>query len=538
MSIVVCPQPLAAEAARDVLEAGGNAVDACVTAAVVQGVVDPLMCGFGGYGVMSVRTADGEVTTLDFFGRAPLAAVEGEHSDKLRSEFAYDYGFVLEGGENEIGYGSIATPGTVAGLATALERFGSLPWAGVLEPALGVATDGYLVTHANREQWTSADGPDKPGAQTRLLYSEPGRAMFAPDGDLVAVGSRIRNGDLAETLRRLMKAGAADFYTGEVGRAIAADLRAGGSALTEADLTAFVPEVSAPLRGSYRGYGIAVPPLPSGGFSVLQALNVLEVLFPDGLPDWLSADGVAGTADALVAAIGDKFTHLAGSRDTALPIDDLLSKEHARELAAALRAGAADDENDTEPPSTTHVAVVDAAGNAAAVTHTLASGSGVFTPGLGFMYNNFLHGYDPRPGRWNSLRPGGTRPASMSPGFVTDAGGDLVGVFGATGSTRIVTSIVQVLSHLIDRSWDPHRAVSAPRINAQRDGRIQLEGRFPSDVVRSLTAAGRPVQQHLRNYDSYFGKAHVLWNAHGAGWEGVADPRADGGTALVATSPS
>src|SRR5262249_28333430 len=163
------------------------------------------------------------------------------------------------------------------------------PWAAVLEPALGVATDGYLVTHANREQWTSADGPDKPGAQTRLLYSEPGRAMFAPDGDLVAVGSRIRNGDLAETLRRLMKGGAADFYTGEVGRAIAADLRAGGSALAEADLAAFVPDVSAPLRGSYRGYGIAVPPLPSGGFSVLQALNVLEVLFPDGVPDWLSA---------------------------------------------------------------------------------------------------------------------------------------------------------------------------------------------------------------------------------------------------------
>jgi gamma-glutamyltranspeptidase/glutathione hydrolase len=220
-------------------------------------------------------------------------------------------------------------------------------------------------------------------------------------------------------------------------------------------------------------------------------------------------------------------------------VERLVSREYARQRVLTPVGGATGSEPsayllDDEPPSTTHIAVVDRDGNAASATHTLASGSGVIPPGLGFMFNNFMHGYDPRPGKWNSLRPGATRPASMSPGLVFNSAEELIGVLGASGSTRIVTALVQVISHLVDRRWDPWHAVGAPRINVQLSGSLQCEGRVPGPVVRGVEESGRRVHRHLRNYDPYFGKVHVLWRRDARDhWAGAADPRGDGGTAIV-----
>ncbi|CAN5385983.1 gamma-glutamyltransferase [soil metagenome] len=535
---VVCPQPVVAEAAAEILAAGGNAVDAAVAGMALQAVVDPLMCGPGGYGVMTVHdAASGRDVVLDFFARAPLAVKEGAVQGELIREFAYDYGYIVEGGHNEIGPRSIATPGTVAGMATALRQFGSMPWHAVLEPAAVVAEDGFPLTPAQSASWYADDGPDKPGGLERMAYSDSGRALYTDDGAPLAIGTRVRNRDLAATLRQLMRRGPDDFYLGELAQTMVAHLGQNESLLGAADFKSFEVAQKAPLTSRYRGATLAFPGYPGGGLSILAALNLLEL--NPGQKDWPTADSVTAVAEALQAALQDKATYLAGDRTIPIPVEMLISKEYARQRMH-LSVQALDPGSElsigAEPPSTTHIAVVDRHGNAVAATHTLASGSGVISPGLGFMYNNFMHGYDPRPGRWNSLRPGATRPASMAPGLVFDSAGELIGVLGASGSTRIVSALVQVITHLLDRNWDPCRAVMAPRVNVQLDGTVQCEGRIPSRLERSLEQSGRSVRRHLANYDPYFGKAHVLWRSNlSRAWSGAADPRGDGGTAIVTT---
>jgi gamma-glutamyltranspeptidase/glutathione hydrolase len=537
---IVCPQPVVADTAAEILHQGGNAVDAVVAAMAMQGVVDPLMCGLGGYGVMTVHlAATGQNTVLDFFARAPRAAEEGAAGDALLREFTYDYGYIVEGGHNEIGHRSVALPGTVAGMARALERFGSMPWSTVLEPAAVLAENGFHITEAQRVSWYSDEGPDKPGGLARMAYSNAGRALYTDDGRPLPIGRRIHNGDLAATLRHLMCTGARDFYRGDLAETMVTDLTTHESLLRAADFAEYEVSEQPPLTTVYRGATLAFPGFPGGGLSILAALNLLEVLYDDP-PDWPTAAAITAVAEALQAALNDKFTYLAGSRDIPIPVEKLVSREYARQRALTPIAAATGPDGasahllEAEPPSTTHIAVVDRDGNAAAATHTLASGSGVIPPGLGFMLNNFMHGYDPRPGKWNSLRPGATRPASMSPGLVFSDAGDLIGVLGASGSTRIVSSLVQVVSHLLDRQWDPWHAVGAPRINVQLNGSVQCEGRLPGPVVRAIEESGRRVHRHLRNYDPYFGKAHVLWRRDAQDrWTGAADPRGDGGTPII-----
>lgn len=534
---VVCPQPVVADAAMEILRDGGNAVDAAVAGMAMQGVVDPLMCGLGGYGVMTLfEAATGTCTVVDFFPRAPLGVTEGQSKDILVREFAYDYGFVVRGGHNEIGHQSVATPGTVAGMARALDQFGTMPWSAVLEPAATLAMEGFELTEAQRVAWYSDDGPDKPGGLARMSYSDEGRAVYTDDGMPLVVGHRVRNTSLADTLRHLMACGPDDFYRGELARHMAAHLSEYGSLLTTEDFEAYSVSNHPPLTTTYRDTTLAFPGFPGGGVSILAAVNLLDVLQADGISDWPSVAAVSAVAEALHGALEDKYTYLAGGRDVPIPVERLISPEYARRRKLA-HVGTVDCQTvcDDEPPSTTHIAVVDRHGNAASATHTLASGSGVIPPGLGFMLNNFMHGYDPRPGRWNSLRPGATRPASMSPGLAFNGSGDLIGVLGASGSTRIVSALVQVISHLLDRRWEPWRAVAAPRINMQLDGSMQCEGRFPAPVIRGIEQSGRRVRRHLRNYDPYFGKAHVLWRTGGdTGWTGAADPRGDGGAAIIA----
>lgn len=529
--IVVCPQPVAAEAAAEVLRNGGNAVDALVAGALVQGVADPLMCGLGGYGIMLVHEAGGDRDhVLDFFSRAPGGVEEG-NAGKLLREFDYDYGFILEGDDNEVGYASIAIPGEVAGLSRALERFGTRSWAATLEPAIALADRGVPVTPSLRGYMAEPASSDKPSTLDRICTTEASRALFSRDGEVFAVGDRLDRTDLAATLRRLAKAGPRDFYEGSIAEEMVADLAANGSLIDAADLAGFAVVEADATRAPYRDVSLSVARFPSGGPTVVEALNLLELQGPVE-SDWLSAESVLPMSRALRLAIEDKYRFLAGERVGEFNDDILLDRAHA----AALLASTPDpvrDVRDDESRDTTHIAVIDRWGNAAALTHTLASGSGVVTPGLGFMYNNFMHGFDPRPGKWNSVRPHGTRPASMCPTMLY-RDDDLVAVVGAAGSTRIVSSIVQVVSHLVDRGWDPAAAVMAPRLNCQRNGLIQLEGRFPESVVTGVNDQGWTSRRSLHNYDSYFGRVMLLAQTANGGWAGAGDPRGDSGTALLA----
>ena len=504
--MIVCPQLPAAEAGLVVLRAGGNAVDAAVTAAFVQGVVDPHMNGIGGCGVMSVYTArTGQVEIIEFYARAGSLVTADQWEGLLERESADGYGYVLRGRVNEIGYQSVGVPGTVRGLATALERHGTIDWRRALEPAIELASTGVPVTAYMRDHWTRDVGPDFTPGLERLRVTPASEAIFLPEGRIPALGEVLDFSDLAMTLRRLAAAGADDFYRGEIAQAIAADFAANGGHITAADLAGYEAVIAEPVRGSYRDLDLFAPGPPGGGATLIQMLNFLE----------LAGSGPADLVRAMGFAFADRDSVLGDPRFQELPVGQLLDKSYAMARH--------------ESPTTTHMCVLDEAGNAVSLTHTLGAWSGVVTPGLGFNYNDYMNCFDPRPGRPNSIAPGKTRVSMMSP-TIGLSGGQLRIVVGAPGATRIVTGILQTIVNLVDRGMHPFEAVAAPRLDFQ--GRqIVLEGRVPHSVEAELRALGHPVVRRPANYDSYFARPQVIWIEDGVA-VGASDPRGDGGVCL------
>src|SRR5256885_14262971 len=229
--MIVCPQPLAAEIGLDVMRRGGNAVDAAVTCAFVQGVIDPQMCGIGGCGVMLVHNPQSGDALLEFYATAGSKVREDQWESIFIREAADRYGYVLEGWVNDVGYQSVGVPGTVAGLHEALTRFGSISWAEAIEPAIPLARDGFPVTGYVHGFWTTDYGPDVvPNAQ-RIQTTPHAKAIYTRDGPLYAIGETMVQADLARTLERLAAEGPDVFYRGEIADAIATDFAAHGGVL-------------------------------------------------------------------------------------------------------------------------------------------------------------------------------------------------------------------------------------------------------------------------------------------------------------------
>jgi gamma-glutamyltranspeptidase/glutathione hydrolase len=518
--MIVAPQALAAEEGREVLRRGGNAVDAAVTTAFVQGVIDPHMCGIGGSGVMVVyEAASGSVTVLDFYARAGSGVRPDQWEGLFIREAADRYGYVLEGWVNDAGYQSVGVPGTVAGLDEALRRFGTISWDQAVLPAVRYAREGFPVTGHMRTYWTTDYGPDVvPNAQ-RIAWTPESRRIYTREGALYELGEAIRNEDQARTLERLARVGARDFYEGEIAAAIADDFERNGGFISAADLRAYRVGVGEPVRGSYRGVSLACAGPPAGGMTLLQMLNFLEG-FDLAALGWVSAGAALARVRAMRFAFADREAYLADPAFSEVPVERLVDKEYA----AAARAA-------HDSPTTTHVCVVDGAGNAVSMTHTLGASSGVVSPGLGFTYNNYLNCFDPRPGRPNSLAPGKTRVTMMVPslGFAEDGG--LKYVIGAPGGTKIVTGVLQTLLNLIDHRMSPVEAVSAPRVDFQADV-VQAENRVPGDVLAELREAGFASSRRPLSYDGYFARVQVIEAGAEGSLRGASDPRGDGGVAL------
>src|SRR2546421_661010 len=440
--MIVCPQRLAAEAGRAVLRAGGNAVDAAVAAAFVQGVVDPMMCGIGGSGVMLVYlAAEGRTEVIDFYARAG-SQIRPEQWERLFQREAADrYGYVLDGWVNDCGYQSVGVPGTVAGLAEALGRHSSLTWAEVLAPGLEAARRGMEVTGSVYDYCRRDQGPDVVSSERRIQWMPEWRRLYTKGGTLYEPGERI----------------------------------------------------------------------------LLQMLNYLEGTPAE--PGWPSVELARRRVEAMAWAMAERGRWLADPRSVEVPVHELVAKEYA---AAAREAH--------ESPTTTHLCVVDAAGNAVSLTHTLGTYSGVVTPGLGFTYNNYLNCFDPRPGRVNSLAPGKTRVTMMVPSLLF-RGESLEVVAGAPGGTRIVTGVLQALLNLLDHGMSPVEAVSAPRVDFQGEA-VQAELRIPADVLDGLLSLGYPVNRRPIGYDPYFAKVQLIHRAEDGTLRGASDPRGDGGIAL------
>ena len=534
--MIVCPQPAAAEAGLAVLRRGGNAVDAAVTAAFVQGVIDPMMCGIGGSGVMLLHMAgqsspgrsrgkaaaggQGRQQVIEFYARAGGGVREDQWQHLFIREAADRYGYVLQDWVNDCGYQSVGVPGTVAGLTEALRLHGTISWADALQPGIEAARAGMLVTGNFRNFLITDYGPDVAPSEQRIKWTRESRRIYTKEGQLYTLGEVIANPDLARTYERLAAAGPEDFYQGEIAAAIAADFTANGGFISAQDLAGYRPVVTEPVAGSYRGRRLVTAGPPAGGMTLLQMLNYLEG-FDLTVTGWPSAMAARRRVEAMGWAMAERERHLADPLFTPVPVAQLTAKQYA---AAARTA------HDT--PTTTHVCVVDAAGNAVSMTHTLGSSSGVVTPGLGFMWNNYLNCFDPRPGSVNSLAPGKTRVTMMVPTMVM-AGDRPEIVLGAPGGTRIVNGVLQTLLNLIDHGMTPLEAVSAPRVDFQGET-VQAELRVPGEVLSALRDEGLSVRQRPVSYDSYFSRVQVIVAGPDGALTGASDPRGDGGIALSA----
>lgn len=529
-AIIVCPQPLAAEAGLEVLRSGGNAVDAAVTTAFCQGVLDPQMCGIGGSGMMLVHRPGRPEEVIEFHARAG-AAVRPDMWERIFVREAADrYNFVLEGAVNDAGYQSVGVPGTVAGLALAMERHGSIGWADAIRPAIHLARHGFPVSGSLVDTWNNEPGPDAVAMARRIQATPAARRIYTNDGALKKVGEPFVQEDYAATLEVLTRDGAAAFYRGEIATRMADDFERHGGYVSLEDLASFRAEVVPPLESNYRGLRVVAPGPPAGGLPLLQMLNFLEGHDLAAL-GWPSAEAARLLVEAMGWAFADRARHLADPRFAEVPVARLLDKAYAAEARRRVAAGERfAGRAQIESPSTTHLCVIDAEGWSVSMTHTLGSSSGVVTEGLGFGYNNYLNCFDPRPGRVNSLAPGKTRITMMVPTMVFD-GPRLRAVAGAPGGTKIVTGVLQALINNLDHGMSPVEAVSAPRIDYQADV-VHAEGRIPLLVLDGLRAAGYEVIRRPANYDHYFALAQLLVAGADGSLSGASDPRKDGGAAF------
>ena len=416
--VVVAPQCEATQAGADVLHDGGNAADALVTAALVQGVTDPHRCGIGGFGCATVfEAASGEVTCIDFHGRAGRRATESVWADRFESVAPDGFGFVIREKLNDVGHASITVPGMLAGLARIHERYGSLPWRPLVERAAAIARRGFVVTPQLADFWIRPGLFGRVSTHDRLsLTAEGRRVALHADGSTFAAGERLRQENLATTYERIAVAGAADFYHGELARAISDDWERNGALVTAEDLAGYTPEEAAPLSGSYRGLTVYTTPLPGGGVALLQALKHLSKVDVASLGH-NTVDFVDCIAPILQATWHDRLAHHGDPRFGGLSAEQLLADEYVDALT-----GESTPAPGADSPDTTQLTIVDADGNAVSFSHSLGYGSGVFTPGLGFMFNNCMSAFDPRPGRRNSIAPGKARSTAVAETIVLEDG--------------------------------------------------------------------------------------------------------------------
>lgn len=499
--MVVCPEPLAAEAGVEAFRRGGNAADAAVAAAFAQCVVDPLMCGLGGTAlglVMDRRT--GAVDFLDAsvtIGSVPVPeAFRTGHRERTETVGRY----VVEGEINQMGYQSIMVPGFVRGAEVLYERYGSgkVAWGDLLAPAIRLAEEGFDIYPYVARQWANTeDRPGYPGLMRKLTATSDCAAIYLRRGTIYKEGDRLIQADLGRTLRRLAQEGPGDFYTGDIGRRIAEDMAAHGGLFNGDDLRNFPVDVGEPVAGVYRGYDVVSTPPPGSGVQMIEMLQVLEhfdlVETGHNTPEYIEL-----LARAMIATFLEQVV-LKGDPPQSVATRFMrkgLSRTHARAIAERVRAKApeagAPARGDT---GTTHLSAVDSAGTVVSMTHSIGSlaASGVVTPGLGFIYNNFLGHFHPLPGHPDSIvagkRGGGGVPT------VIMSGGRPVVVIGAPGGSRLITSILQTLINVLDFGMEMKRAVTAPRFHAEEPGLIFAEPAIPEDVVEAVRGRGFRVER-------------------------------------------
>jgi len=425
---VACGNPDAAAAGVEILAAGGNAIDAVVAAAFAMGVVEPLDSGLGAGGFMTLHhAASGTTTCLDFMGTAPAAARYALYQsvDPLG-----DYTIKVKGRANEEGHRSVAVPGAAAGLCAALEAFGTMDRAAVLAPAIRLAHEGFTVASKAALRMARTEA-------MLDLTAECRRVLKKPDGSLYVAGDRMAMPDYGQSLALIAEHGPDAFYSGALGESVVAEMAANGGFLTAADLAAYQVVRREPATGSYRGRRIATMSPPSSGGLVAAGLAALERA---GTPE--TEDGRAeALARAMLAMFESRRTGLGDPAFVPVP---------------------------GESSETTSLCAMDAAGNAVCVTFSNNNHSGVVVPGTGILLNNQMRLFHAWEGSPNSVAPGKRPASSMMPTLVFDGPRAAIAI-GASGATRIVTAITQILFHHLGRGTPLEQAVREPRLHAEED---------------------------------------------------------------------
>ena len=536
--MVSAPQPEAAEAGALALRNGGNAVDAAIACALVQTVVDPLMCGIAGFGSMHLylpgesRAAHGLSkkalhTFIDFHGRAPLASTEDMWADKVIAETEDGFGFILEGSVNEIGYQAITAPGSLKAFAQALEQHGTMSLAELLQSPIAYCEEGFMVRPHVSYYWNLTELAGRvPHIEQVRRYPATAKIYLSEDGTPRQPGQILKNPDMGKTLRRIAKNGAEDFYTGAIAADIDTDMKANGALFNAIDLADYQTEAVEPLWGEYRGCSIATNQLPGGGAMVLEMLQILEHF---DLADMghNSCAYIAILAEVMKIATVDKDQHMGDPRFVEVPLDRLLSREYAEERAAKIKSGERTRvprfNRGADNQDTTHISAVDEFGNCVSMTHSLGNPSGVVTDGLGFMYNGCMNVFDPRPGGTDSIAPGKSRFTAMSPSIVFKDNKPFL-VIGAPGGTFITMGVLQGILNVIDFDMNAQAAVAAPRICVTSDV-IDLTNRIPRYVEKELREMDYQTRRSPLSY--HFAGVHAI-RLTDAGWDGGADPGRDG----------
>ena len=519
-AMVVSEHPLSSAVGADILRRGGNAIDAAVAVGFAQAVVNPRAGNIGGGGFLVYRSSDGQAFALDYRETAPAAATRDMYLDSL--------GNLTD--RSVIGALSAGVPGAVAGLWEMHRRFGRLPWRDVVAPAIALArghvvdTARSRVIHGNREE---------------LARFPTSAAVFLPHGEAPAPGDTLRQPDLARTLERIAEQGPDGFYKGETADLIVAQMRRSGGIITREDLAGYRALWRTPVQTTYRGWTlIAMPPSSSGGVTLAEILNILEGY---RLPDFGSAAMLHLEIEAMRRAFTDRNRWLGDPAFVQMPLDRLTSKAYAAELRRGIDRRRATPSSAmpaiVEGSHTTHYSIVDAEGNAVAITTTINNnfGSKVVVGGAGFLLNDEMDDFAAKPGapnmfglvqgEANAIQPGKRMLSAMTPTIVLNPQGRLELVVGAPGGPTIITAVFQVISNVIDHGMTLAEAVYAPRIHHQAlPDSVQWE---PNGVAAAARERLEGMGHAFRARPGYMALINAI-RVTPQGIEGVSDPRTTG----------
>jgi gamma-glutamyltranspeptidase/glutathione hydrolase len=505
--MVVSAHYLASEAGRDVLERGGNAIDAAVATAMAAAVVYPSAGNIGGGGFIVFHGSDGMTTAFNFREKAPLAASPdmyvGEDGQVLRTDTPWVSRFGgISDEANHHGLLSVGVPGTVAGLYLAHQRLGSIPWNELVEPAVRLAEDGFPSSWAMQNIQKSIKINEETLPSTARA--------FLNNGEPYEPGEIWRQPDLAETMKRIRDDGHDGFYKGETARLIANFMSANGGLITEEDLARYEAVEQPPIHGTYRGYDVySMSPPSSGGIALVEMLNILEG-YNLHAAGHNSARYVHLLTEAMRRAFADRALYVGDPAfNVDMPVEMLTSKERGHELRGHIneyKASISDSSRFNmayESEETTHLSVVDADGNAVSLTYTLEYGFGsrIVVEGAGFLLNNEMGDFNAIPGLTDSKGKIGTAPNLVAPGkrmlssmtpTIVAVDGKPVLVVGTPGGKTIINSVLQVILNVIDHKMSLGYAVEAPRIHHQwlPDQLRYEEYGFSPDTIRLLQQMG------------------------------------------------